>query len=497
MATILIIDDDADICYLLKKFLVKHGYEVLESLRANKALDILSQVKVDVVLCDYRLGDTDGKTMIGKIRQIQWVPVIIITGHNDLKIAVETMKVGAFDFVLKPLIPEEILRTVKAALDNPRMAYDNSAAMRAGNEAIAAKKAKATGTSGYIFGDSPTFVHILKQISLVAPTDFSVIIYGESGSGKEAIAQEIHKRSKRSEFPFIAIDCGALSKELAGSELFGHERGSFTGAVNQKTGSFELANGGTLFLDEISNLSYDIQVSLLRVVQERKLRRVGGTKDISLDVRIIIASNEKLWNATQTGKFREDLFHRFNEFTIQVPPLRERKDDIMLFAEHFLELANRDLEKNIKGFTPTVKTLFRNYAWPGNLRELKNVVKRAALLTDSAWVEDYSLPTELNNFTKMEFEKAEAYESVPSSDGSDKMEKVAKPVAHHSSLRVASIDHEYELIVKTLKEVNFNKTKAAKALNIDRKTLYNKLALYRELIQGKDDDDGTQEKSIG
>jgi two-component system response regulator HydG len=214
---------------------------------------------------------------------------------------------------------------------------------------------------------------------------------------------EIHKRSKRASQPFVAIDCGALSRELAGSELFGHEKGSFTGAINQKIGSFEMANGGTIFLDEIANLSYDIQVSLLLVVQERKLRRVGGTRDI-LDVRIIIASNEKLWESAQKGKFREDLYHRFNEFTIEVPPLRKRKEDIMTFARHFLIKANESLGKNIKGFSSEVEDIFKNYVWHGNLRELKNVVKRAALLSDSEYIEDRSLPFEITNFKRLQFE---------------------------------------------------------------------------------------------
>ena len=237
----------------------------------------------------------------------------------------------------------------------------------------------------------------------MAPTSYSVIIYGETGSGKESIAQEIHNRSKRSSKTFIAIDCGALSKELAASELFGHEKGSFTGAVNQKIGCFELANGGTIFLDEVANLPYDVQVSLLRVVQERKMRRVGGTKDIDLDVRILIASNELLWNATRTGKFREDLYHRFNEFSIEIPPLRERRDDIMLFAGHFLQTTNEELGKQVKGFDPDVEEIFKKYVWYGNLRELKNVIKRATLLTEGEFIEASSLPFEISNYSKLQF----------------------------------------------------------------------------------------------
>jgi two-component system response regulator HydG len=307
-----------------------------------------------------------------------------------------------------------------------------------------------------------------------------VIIYGESGSGKEAIAQEIHKRSKRKNKPFVAIDCGALSKELAGSELFGHEKGSFTGALNQKTGSFELANSGTIFLDEVANLSYDIQVSLLRVVQERKMRRVGGTKDIELDVRIIIASNEKLWDATRKGKFREDLYHRFNEFSIDVPPLRQRPDDIMLFANHFLEQTNSELGKNLKRFSAEVENIFRNYVWYGNLRELKNVIKRATLLSDGEQVEASSLPFEISHYNKLQFDKQPepaAVHTVPNTI--EDLTETPRTISE-TTLKGASIDAEYEMILRALKKVNFNKSKAAKLLNIDRKTLYNKMKQYQE-----------------
>ncbi len=332
----------------------------------------------------------------------------------------------------------------------------------------------------YIFGETPTFRQILQQIDLVAPTNYSVIIYGESGSGKEAIAQEIHKRSKRKSKPFIAIDCGALSKELAGSELFGHEKGSFTGALNQKIGSFELANTGTIFLDEVANLSYDIQVSLLRVVQERKMRRVGGTKDIELDVRIIIASNEKLWDATRKGKFREDLYHRFNEFSIDVPPLRQRQDDIMLFANHFLQQTNAELGKQVTRFSAEVENIFRSYVWYGNLRELKNVIKRATLLSDGEQVEASSLPFEISHFNKLQFDKQPepaAVNTIPNTI--DELTETPRTISE-TTLKGASIDAEYEMILRALKKVNFNKSKAAKLLNIDRKTLYNKMKQYQE-----------------
>lgn len=485
MPNALIIDDDHDICFLLNKFLTKHGFVVHEALTSRKALDIIDQVNdLDVVLCDYKLDGTDGKAMLIKIKErYPQLPVIIITGYNDLKTAVEVMKMGAYDYMLKPLFPEEILNTIQTAL-RQKKSYQPSTPQQAVPAASSGSVSNAGRGDAYIFGNSYVFQQLIKQISLVGPTDYSVILYGESGSGKEVIAQEIHRKSKRAGKPFVAIDCGALSKELAGSELFGHEKGSFTGAINQKIGSFELADTGTIFLDEIANLSYDIQVSLLRVVQERKLRRVGGLKDIPIDVRIIIASNEKLWDAAQKGKFREDLYHRFNEFTIDVPPLRERKEDIMIFARHFLELANESLGKKITAFSEEVEQIFLQYVWHGNLRELRNVVKRAALLTDGSVIEVRSLPFEIVNYQKFSFDAgtdAPANFAQPGVNDKKDVVLISKSLNEGNSLKEASIDLEYELILKTLKEVNFNKSKAARLLNIDRKTLYNKIKLYQEL----------------
>ena len=496
MQTILIIDDDRDMCLLLKRFLTRHGYEVIEAYNGKKALEILESTEPSLVMCDFRLEDMEGNVLLGKIKErYPHLPVIIITGYSDIKIAVEVMKMGAYDYITKPLFPDEILVTIKKALEDAEKGESSPAVHAAPPAATSVPEQRPAGTAAnkdktqgvtisgeYIFGDSPVFRQILQQIDLVAPTNYTIIIHGESGSGKEAIAQEIHKRSKRKTRPFVAIDCGALSRELAGSELFGHEKGSFTGALNQKVGSFELANTGTIFLDEVGNLSYDIQVSLLRVIQERKMRRVGGVKDIDLDVRIIIASNERLWDAVRKGKFREDLYHRFNEFSIDVPPLRQRPDDVMLFANHFLHQTNVELGKNIKRFSSEVENIFRNYVWYGNLRELKNVIKRATLLTDSEEIEASSLPFEISHFSKLQFEKQPepAYTtaaSVPSSftEVTDNQKSLSE-----TTLKGASIDAEYEMILKALKKVNFNKSKAAKLLNIDRKTLYNKMKQYQE-----------------
>ncbi len=499
---ILVVDDDNDMCLLLNRFLSRHGFEVIGINSGTAATAWLQKDKPDLILTDFRLDDMTGADLLAKAKELHpQVPVIIITGYSDVKDAVEVMKIGAYDYVTKPLFPDEILLTIKKALsEGPRPGGAVAAAPAAkeappttgGTRAKAA--AAAAGNSEYIFGDSPEFATILQQIDLVAPTNFSVVIYGESGSGKEVIAQQIHRRSNRANKPFIAIDCGALSKELAASELFGHVKGSFTGALADKVGSFELANEGTIFLDEIANLSYDIQVSLLRVIQERKMRRVGSNKDISLDVRIIVASNEKLWDAARKGKFREDLYHRFNEFSIEVPPLRRRKSDLMTFARHFLHSTNEELGKSVKGFSPEVENIFLNYVWHGNLRELKNVVKRATLLTAGDYVEAISLPFEITNFHRLRFDDGQPEEplrTAPATTAAAPQPQAAAPgtiapavaddpVSLGDKMKNDKIDSEYQSILNALKQSNFNKSKAAKLLDIDRKTLYNKMRQYKE-----------------
>ena len=495
---ILIIDDDMDMCRLLERFFNRHGFEVSITNSGKRGLEEMQKQTPDIILCDFRLSDTDGKELLIKIKNISpHIPVIIMTGYSEIKIAVEVMKHGAFDYVTKPLLPEEILITINKALELAKHQAQGNDELVVSPLALSNKRKSSNGK--YIFGDSIEFKQILEQVELVAPTNYSVIISGESGSGKEAIAQEIHARSKRKNAPFIAIDCGVLSNELAASELFGHEKGSFTGAAAQKIGSLELANGGTVFLDEISNLSYDVQVSLLRVVQERKLRRVGGVKDIDLDIRIIVASNERLWDAAKKGLFREDLYYRFNEFSIHVPPLRLRKSDILLFAHFFLAQSNEELERHLKGFKPDVEQIFKTYNWPGNLRELKNVVKRAALLAVGDVIDVTSLPFELVNYTRLDFDATIIHEPMNlnySSDHeheadisaaarnqeegttADEEREQPKPIKH--TLKTVSIDAEYEMIVAALKKANFNKSKAAKLLNVDRKTLYNKMKLHSE-----------------
>jgi two-component system, NtrC family, response regulator HydG len=457
MKKILVIDDDVDICLLLSRFLTKNEFSVSTAHSGSKALEMLKKEAFDLVLCDFRLGDTDGTEILAKIKELNpAIAVIIITGYLDIKIAVKVIKLGAFDYVTKPLFPEEILITVKKALEASENKAQNATAVKA-------KSSEEINDNDFIFGESAQSKELYRQIDLVAPTNYSVIIYGESGTGKESVAQTIHNRSLRKNKPFIAMDCGALSKELAGSELFGHEKGAFTGALTSKIGHFELANGGTLFLDEVSNLSYDIQASLLRVVQERKLKKIGGLKEIDLDVRIIVATNENLYDLAHGGKFREDLYHRFNEFGIQIPALRERNKDIIVFAEHFLRLANKELQKNIKGFSEEVIEAFASYQWPGNLRELKNVIRRSALLTDGELVQKKVLPTEI-------YHKSISF--------GDKKPGLLSQMSSTPNLKNVAHEAEYETITSVLEQVNYNKSKAAKILNIDRKTLYNKMKAF-------------------
>jgi two-component system response regulator HydG len=474
MQRILVIDDDTDICLLLRRFLSKNGYEVAIAQSGQTGLSLLEEFSPDLVMTDFRLGDLDGGQILRKIKErFPEVPVLIITGYSDIKIAIDVMKQGAFDYITKPLFPDEILLTIKKALSGEKPDGSMQITSEKDNAATKSttKSTRPKSDSSYIFGNGPESKNLYRQIDLVAPTNYSVIIYGESGSGKESIAQEIHKRSKRANGPFIAMDCGAISKELAASEMFGHEKGSFTGALNQKIGHFEMANGGTLFLDEVANLPYDVQVALLRVVQERKLRRIGGNKEIAVDVRILVASNERLMESCRKGKFREDLYHRFNEFSLDVPPLRDRKADIMEFAQFFLDTTNGELGKEVKGFDEDVKAAFLSYPWYGNLREMRNVVKRATLLSDGDYIESKSLPFEIINYSRLLF--SEPTQPVISEDIVPKQEEPAKP-----NLKSAALDAEYEMILQVLKQVNYNKSKAAQVLSIDRKTLYNKMKSY-------------------
>ena len=463
MKKILIVDDEVNIGLLLSKFLTRNSFIVETATSGSSAMDFLSKQRFDLVLCDYRLEDTDGKDILIKIKEhYPKTGVIIITGYSDIKLAVELIKLGAYDYITKPLYPDEILNTINKAIET-QIALNESDSELAVSDVKKNKGPKQLiETNEFVVGQSAASKELIKQIMLVAPTNYSVILTGESGTGKESVAKTIHINSPRKDKPFVAMDCGSLTKELAGSEFFGHEKGSFTGALYTKIGHFEMANGGTLFLDEVGNLSYEIQAALLRTVQERKIKRIGSTKEIDLDVRIIVATNENLSDSIQKGRFREDLYHRFNEFTIHLPPISKRGRDIMVFAHTFLTIANDELNRNVTSFSQEVEDCFLTYNWPGNVRELKNVVRRATLLTENEEIQLKALPLEISTYAKV-FAIEAAVENAIS--------RPNKP----RDLKNAALEAEYDTILNVLREVNFNKTKAAKVLNIDRKTLYNKM----------------------
>ncbi|MEB8345965.1 sigma-54 dependent transcriptional regulator [Flavobacteriaceae bacterium KMM 6898] len=449
MPKLLIIEDDAAFCQMLEKFLIKKGYDVVTSFSAADAKEKFGKSSFDLVLTDLRLPHYDGIALLGDIKEIHpSVPVIVMTGYAEVGTAVEAMKKGAFDYISKPFTPDEIVMVIDNALkqkSNPTNIkfIDKEKGKK---DIIGAPKVK----EGVIHGISGASQKLDEHIKLVAPTDMSILITGESGTGKEVTAKAIHDHSKRKDFNFAAVDCGAIPKELAASEFFGHLKGSFTGAVEDKVGHFEAANGGTLFLDEIGNLSYGNQIQLLRALQERKIKRVGSTKEINIDVRILTATNEDLLEAVEKGTFREDLYHRLNEFTIEIPSLEERMEDLFLFTDFFLKKANASLDKNILGFSPEVLSAFQSYHWPGNLRELQNIIKRSVLLTGGDYVELSALPKEI----LQPKEKAEDKENF------------------------SKETYEKEQILKALKQTNFNKSKAAKLLQVTRKTLYNRINHY-------------------
>ncbi|MFY7730685.1 MAG: sigma-54-dependent transcriptional regulator [Flavobacterium sp.] len=444
-AKILVVDDDTAFCVMLKTFLQKKGFEVVNAFTGAAAKQALDESRFDVVLTDIRLPDSDGMQILRFIREKGLdAAVILMTGYTDIKAAVSAMKLGAFDYVGKPINPDEILHLINKATAKTAEQPIKSAVRQ-----DTASPALPLDNAGFVTGGSPVSVQLQQHIDLVAPTGMSVLIIGDSGTGKEHIARSIHDKSKRANKPYIPVDCGAIPKELASSEFFGHLKGSFTGAVNDKTGHFVAANGGTLFLDEVGNLSYEVQVQLLRALQERKIKPVGSNHEVEVDIRVVAATNEDLYEAVKRGDFREDLYHRLNEFCIRVPKLSERKDDIMHFANHFLALANAELEKNIRGFSAEVEDLFMTYSWPGNLREMKNIIKRSVLLEQSGSISLTVLPVEMRN------EKESGQPEI-----------------------VYNKFTEEDAIKKALEQTNYNKSKAAKLLDIDRKTLYNKLKLY-------------------
>ncbi len=440
MKKILLIEDDVAFCKMMNHFLTKNNYVVFNAHSAKEAREILNN-DFDLILCDLRLPDNDGiELMTEFLSSFPDIPVILMTGYADVTTAVKAMKKGASDYISKPFLPEEVLLVLSNTLEQKKNQTTPTPSV---------KKTEKTASSEFVKGISPESQTLDTHIKLVSPTNLSVLIIGESGTGKEVVAKEIHNLSERKEAPFIAVDCGVIPKELAASEFFGHVKGSFTGAISDKTGHFEAANSGTLFLDEIGNLSYDNQIQLLRALQERKIKKVGSSIEIPVDIRVIAATNEDLKEAVKSGNFREDLYHRLNEFSIIVPTLHQRKQDLLMYAEYFLEKANEQLNKNVIGFSPEVIRIFQNYSWPGNLRELQNIIRRGTLLTQGKLMEKEVIPRE---FFEIENQSSEVV--------------------------LTKSENEKDLIIKALNLCKGNKSEAAKMLDINRKTLYNKLKLY-------------------
>ena len=442
MSSILIVEDDITFGMMLKTWLGKKGFEVSSVSTIARARKHIESQTVDLILSDLRLPDHEGIDLLKWMNgQGKAIPLIIMTGYADIQSAVLAMKLGARDYIAKPVNPEELLKKISEALqDSPSQVSSSQATSKATDE----------GQHSYLEGESDAAKQLYNYVGLVAPTNMSVLINGSSGTGKEYVAHRIHQLSKRNNKPFIAVDCGSIPKELAASEFFGHVKGSFTGALTDKTGAFVAANGGTIFLDEIGNLSYEVQIQLLRALQERKIRPVGSTQEISVDIRLISATNENLEQAIEKGTFREDLYHRINEFTLRMPDLKERKEDILLFANFFLDQANKELDKHLIGFDPKASQALQSYHWPGNLRQMKNIVKRATLLAQGSFITLAELGTEL----------------------------LEAPSFNTTNMALRNEETEKEHILEALRQTGNNKSKAAQLLDIDRKTLYNKLKLY-------------------
>lgn len=452
MRRILILEDDVTFGTMLKTWFTKNSWDVVLTSKVEQAKLEFSDNAFDLILSDLRLPDGDGIMFLTWLRENKIsTPFIIMTSYSDVQTAVLAMKLGAFDYLQKPINPTILQQKIESALSPTVQTLTKEVKKES-------KKNTVSTQNKVVKGKSYVMQSLYSHIDLVAPTKMSVLILGESGTGKEYIARMIHEKSNRKSAPFIAVDCGSLSMELAPSELFGHKKGSFTSAISDKTGVFVEANGGTVFLDEVGNLSYEVQKQLLRALQEQKVRPVGSASDIKVDVRIIAATNEDLEKAIEEGRFRQDLYHRINEFSVDVPPLRKRLEDIEEFAYHFVEQANEELGKNVDTISADVIEALKQQSWLGNLRELRNVIRRSVLFAQDNVLRKENLPEFLKETKK---QVAPVYVKEDTVDFS-----------------LNNKANEKEQILAALKEARGNKTIAAKLLQIDRKTLYNKMHLY-------------------
>lgn len=460
MIHILIVEDDLAFGTMMQTWLKKKGFETSRATSVGAAARLLTDgTKPDLVLSDLRLPDHDGLFLLGWMRKHGHnAPFIVMTNYAEVQNAVLAMKLGAADYIAKPVQPDILLQKIKDALaqatdtpatadaSNPTPSTQHKGSHSSSNKSNETKAEPSSNVPRYLEGKSEASKQLYSYVQLVAPTPMSVLILGASGTGKEYVARRIHELSSRSDKPFFALDCGAIPKDVAASEFFGHKKGSFTGADSDKRGAFETANGGTLFLDEVGNLSYDVQVQLLRALQERRIRPVGGDREIEVDIRLVCATNENLEQAVAEGRFREDLYHRINEFTIYMPQLRERGNDLFLFADLFIRQANEELQRNVEGFDASAAEMLVSNTWPGNLRQLNNVMKRAVLLTRGRLI------------TTAELSQA-----------------MGPALQQQPSLTLHDENDERERIKQALQQTNGNKSKAARLLGIDRKTIYNKI----------------------
>ena len=463
MEKILIVEDDIAFGTMIQTWLRKKGFEVEKTTSVKAAIQAWEKLEsgFDLVLSDLRLPDHDGIFLLQWMRKhgVQ-VPFIVMTSYAEIQNVVLAMKSGATDYVAKPFHPDILLEKIKEAIKNHNTSSQSEKNIKqreaTGNqEPIDNKKvSENTESKGnvdvpkYLEGESEASRKLYSFVSLVAPTPMSVLILGASGTGKEYVARRIHELSQRAGKPFFALDCGAIPKDVAASEFFGHSKGAFTGADQDKKGAFEIANGGTLFLDEMGNLNYEVQVQLLRALQERKIRPLGSNKEIDIDIRLVCATNENLAQRVAEGNFREDLYHRINEFTIYMPELKDRGADLFLFADLFIKHANKELNRNVEGLDGKAKERIASYNWPGNLRELNNVMKRATLLATGRYI----------GVTELEQSMAHIQPQAPTT--------------------LHDEETELQRIEAALKAAGGNKSKAAQLLAVDRKTLYNKMKKY-------------------
>lgn len=457
MEKILIVEDDLSFGTIIQAWLRKKGFEVEKTTSVKSAIAAWEETAkqgnaargFDLVLSDLRLPDKDGIFLLRWMREHGMkVPFIVMTSYAEIQNVVLAMKSGATDYIAKPFHPDILLDKIHEALNARKQSANSTSTPEDGG----AKDDQSDNPPKYIEGESEASRKLYSYVSLVAPTPMSVLILGASGTGKEYVARRIHELSPRAGKPFFALDCGAIPKDVAASEFFGHVKGAYTGAEDDKKGAFEMANGGTLFLDEMGNLSYEVQVQLLRALQERKVRPLGSNKEIEVDIRLVCATNENLAERVAEGAFREDLFHRINEFTIYMPELKQRGSDLFLFADLFIRHANKELNRQVEGLDDKAKAMIASYGWPGNLRELNNVMKRATLLATGRYI------------GVKELEQGMAHIQVPTA--------MRPPTTLHDE------QTERQRIEAALNAAGGNKSKAAQMLAVDRKTLYNKMRKY-------------------